>query len=170
MTELLNKMKVFQLRFGAYKSSLNRCDMFVTNVFDESTKQSSVTQSEQLGVECSTTPTTVIVEESSIVQPDILTLMTPPHSISPSQHQQSFVLDDTNKDTFNPKAKKTLDFTDAHSENMFVCIHYKYYFIFKFITFNHCTTLSYHLLPCITNNVFISSILQKFEAKRNPSR
>ncbi|KAJ6703016.1 hypothetical protein OIU85_029028 [Salix viminalis] len=77
-----------------------------------------MTHSEQLGVECSTTPTTMIIKELSIVQADTLTPITPPDSTSPSQHQQGFILDDTNKDSFNPKAKKTLDFTDTHSENL----------------------------------------------------
>ena len=44
MTKVLNKMKIFQLRFGAYKSALSRCDIYVTNIFDEGTEQSSVTQ------------------------------------------------------------------------------------------------------------------------------
>ena len=63
MTEVLNKMKIFQLRFGAYRSALSRCDIYVTNVFDESTKQSSVAQSEQFGAESSSASATMIVED-----------------------------------------------------------------------------------------------------------
>ncbi|KAL9390230.1 hypothetical protein Peur_018835 [Populus x canadensis] len=34
MIEKLNKDKIFQLRFGAFRSVVNRCDIIVTNVFD----------------------------------------------------------------------------------------------------------------------------------------
>ena len=33
--EKLNKDKIFQLRFGAFRSVVNRCDIIVTNVFDD---------------------------------------------------------------------------------------------------------------------------------------
>ena len=117
MTQALNKMKIFQLRFGAYKSAINRCDIFVTNVFDESIGQSSVIQSEQFGAESSTTPTTIIIENSSIVQADTLALLTPPDCTPPSQHQQ---------DIYQPKAKKTLDFTETHLENRSVSFYHKF--------------------------------------------
>jgi replication factor A1 len=109
MTEVLNKMKIFQLRFGAYKSAINRCDIFVTNVFDEGIKQSSEIQSEQFGARSSTTLTTITIEDSSIVQADTLTPITPPDSTPPSQQQE---------DSYRLKAKKSLDFTDPHSEKM----------------------------------------------------
>ena len=109
MTQVLNKMKIFQLRFGAYKSAINRCDIFVTNVFDEGIKQSSEIQSKQFGVGSSTTPTTITIEDSSIVQADTLTPLTPPDCTPPSQHQE---------DSYRLKAKKSLDFTDPHSEKM----------------------------------------------------
>ncbi|XP_024438550.1 uncharacterized protein LOC112323665 [Populus trichocarpa] len=35
MIEKLNKDKIFQLRFGAFRSVVNRCDIIVTNVFDD---------------------------------------------------------------------------------------------------------------------------------------
>ena len=109
MTQVLNKKKIFQLRFGAYKSAINRCDIFVTNVFDEGIKQSSEIQSKQFGVGSSTTPTTITIKDSSIVQADTLTPLTPPDCTPPSQHQE---------DSYRLKAKKSLDFTDPHSEKM----------------------------------------------------
>ena len=78
MTQVLNKIKIFQLRFGAYKSAINRCDIFVTNVFDEGIKQSSDILSEQFGVGSSTTTTTIAIEDSSMVQAETLTPITPP--------------------------------------------------------------------------------------------
>jgi replication factor A1 len=35
MIEKLNKDKIFQLRFGAFRSVVNHCDIIVTNVFDD---------------------------------------------------------------------------------------------------------------------------------------
>jgi replication factor A1 len=35
MIEKLNKDKIFQLRFRAFRSVVNRCDIIVTNVFDD---------------------------------------------------------------------------------------------------------------------------------------
>jgi replication factor A1 len=35
MIEKLNKDKIFQLRFGAFRSVVNRCDIIVINVFDD---------------------------------------------------------------------------------------------------------------------------------------
>jgi replication factor A1 len=35
MIEKLNKTKIFQLRFGAYKSVLNICEIYVCNIFDD---------------------------------------------------------------------------------------------------------------------------------------
>jgi replication factor A1 len=35
MIEKLNKDKIFQLRFGAFWSVVNRCDIIITNVFDD---------------------------------------------------------------------------------------------------------------------------------------
>ena len=138
MIEVLNKMKIFQLCFGAYKSALNRCDIYVTNIFDEGIKQSSITQSEQFGVESSTTPTIMIIEDSSIIQANTLTSITPPDNTPPSQHQQAFILNDTSDDNYHPKAKKTLNFTDANTKNLSVSFYHKYHYIFRLNTFSHC--------------------------------
>jgi replication factor A1 len=107
MTQVLNKIKIFQLRFGAYKSAINRCDIFVTNVFDEATTQSSEIQSEQFGADSSSTPAAIANEESSIVQEETLTQLTPPDINLSSQHEE---------DNYRLKAKKSLDFADPHSE------------------------------------------------------
>lgn len=42
MLEVLNKTKILQLRFGVYRSALNRCDIYVKNVFDDSSDQSPI--------------------------------------------------------------------------------------------------------------------------------
>nr|XP_034896322.1 uncharacterized protein LOC118034965 [Populus alba] len=42
MIEKLNKTKIFQLRFGAYKSVLGRCEIYVCNIFDEIPTKASV--------------------------------------------------------------------------------------------------------------------------------
>ena len=60
-------------------------------------------------VDVATTPTTITIEDSSIVQADTLTPITPPDSTPPSQHQE---------DSYRLKAKKSLDFTDPRSEKM----------------------------------------------------
>ena len=118
MIEVLNKIKIFQLRFGAYKSALNRCDIYVTNVFDEGIQQSPAAQKEQFHISSSTTPATMIIKESSTVPAEILTPLTPPDNTPPSQHQQAFVLDDTSEDSYHPKTKKALDFTDPKTKNL----------------------------------------------------
>ena len=107
MTQVLNKIKIFQLRFGAYKSAINRCEIFVTNVFDEAIKQSSEIQSEQFDTGSSTAPATIAIRESSIVQEETLTQLTPPDSNPSSQHKE---------DNCHLKAKKSLDFDSPHSE------------------------------------------------------
>nr|XP_034919245.1 replication protein A 70 kDa DNA-binding subunit D-like [Populus alba] len=42
MIEKLNKTKIFQLRFGAYKSVLGRCEIYVCNIFDEIPTEASI--------------------------------------------------------------------------------------------------------------------------------
>ncbi|XP_073260150.1 uncharacterized protein [Populus alba] len=42
MIEKLNKTKIFQLRFGAYKSLLSRCEIYVCNIFDDIPTEASV--------------------------------------------------------------------------------------------------------------------------------
>ena len=107
MTQVLNKIKIFQLRFGAYRSAINRCDIFVTNVFDEPIKQSSEIPLEEFGAGSSTAPATIAIRESSIVQEETLTQLTPPDSNPSSQHEE---------DNYRLKAQKSLDFADPHSE------------------------------------------------------
>ncbi|KAJ6735903.1 hypothetical protein OIU85_018140 [Salix viminalis] len=60
----------------------------------------------------------MIVEDSSMVQADTFAPITPSDSTPPTQHQQGIILDDTDKDNYQPKAKKTLTFTNTPSENL----------------------------------------------------
>jgi replication factor A1 len=41
MIDKLQKPKIFQLRFGTFRSMMNRCDIIVTNVFDDITEVES---------------------------------------------------------------------------------------------------------------------------------
>ena len=109
MTQVLNKMKIFQLRFGAYKSAINRCDIFVTNIFDEGIKQSSDILLQQFGAGSSTTAAAITIEDSSMIQPETLTPITPPDNTPAYQHEE---------DNYRLKAQKSLDFADPHSEKM----------------------------------------------------
>jgi replication factor A1 len=40
MTSKLNKSMTFQLRFGAFRSTTNRCEIIITNIFDDTTNNS----------------------------------------------------------------------------------------------------------------------------------
>ena len=40
MTAKLNKSMTFQLRFGAFRSTTNRCEIIITNIFDDTTNNS----------------------------------------------------------------------------------------------------------------------------------
>lgn len=42
MLEVLNKTEILQLCFGAYILALNRCDIYVKNVLDDSSDQSLI--------------------------------------------------------------------------------------------------------------------------------
>uniref|UniRef100_A0A6N2M9U0 ATP-dependent DNA helicase n=1 Tax=Salix viminalis TaxID=40686 RepID=A0A6N2M9U0_SALVM len=48
MASKLNKIFIFQLRFGTFRSTINRCDILITNVFDDVPIESGDIQQDQL--------------------------------------------------------------------------------------------------------------------------
>jgi replication factor A1 len=50
MIEKLNKTKIFQLRFGAYKSVLNRCEIYACNIFDDIATEASINPTSRIKV------------------------------------------------------------------------------------------------------------------------
>ena len=91
MTEALNKIKIFQLRFGVYKLIISRCDIHVTNVFDDDSKQYSVTQLEQFEIGLLTASTTISAGYSTMIQLGKLIPITPltqhPTIPTPTKHR-----------------------------------------------------------------------------------
>ena len=74
-------------------------------------------------------------------QEDTPASITPLNNTLPSQYQQSIILDDTDKDSHRPKAKKALAFADTHYENLFVSFYRKYHYSLKFNAFSQRKTL-----------------------------
>ncbi|KAJ6971640.1 hypothetical protein NC653_032229 [Populus alba x Populus x berolinensis] len=118
MAAKLNKSMIFQLRFGAFRSITNKCEVIITNIFDNSTNE-SIHPLETTTPEAKSSPTSKTstplsymkqvlkapsTPQNTVTQlriaPD--SLETPPQNISP------------NKETsINSEARRALDFEDA---------------------------------------------------------
>jgi hypothetical protein len=55
MLEVLNKLKIFQLRSEAYRYALNKCDIYVGNVFNDFSKEKLIKLTRQAEVKPSNT-------------------------------------------------------------------------------------------------------------------
>jgi len=55
MLEVLNKLKIFQLRSKAYRSALNKCDIYDRNVFDDFSKETLIKLTRQAEIKPSNT-------------------------------------------------------------------------------------------------------------------
>ena len=58
MIEKLNKTKIFQLRFGAYKSVLSRCEIYVCNIFDDIATEAYINPASPIKAANTTSPIT----------------------------------------------------------------------------------------------------------------
>ncbi|KAI5558762.1 hypothetical protein BDE02_17G063000 [Populus trichocarpa] len=118
MAAKLNKSMIFQLRFGAFRSITNRCEVIITNIFDDSTNK-SIHPLETATPEAKSSPTSKTstplsymkqvlkapsTPQNTVTQlriaPD--SLETPPQNISPN-----------NETSINSEARRALDFEDA---------------------------------------------------------
>jgi hypothetical protein len=84
MIEKLNKTKIFQLRFGVYKSTLNRCEIYVCNIFDDIPAETFIDSSSPIEVTDTTAPITTDAGSSKPISPPTPNLADP-FSIDQSQ-------------------------------------------------------------------------------------
>jgi replication factor A1 len=84
--EKLNKTKIFQLRFGVYKSVLNRCEIYVCNIFDDIATEAYLDPTSPIKVAETTSPITTDARSSIHVTPPTPNLANP-SSVDQSQIQ-----------------------------------------------------------------------------------
>jgi hypothetical protein len=84
--EKLNKTKIFQLRFGVYKSVLNRCEIYVCNIFDDIATEAYLDPTSPIKVADTTSPITTDARSSIPVTPPTPNLANP-SSVDQSQIQ-----------------------------------------------------------------------------------
>ncbi|XP_073264393.1 uncharacterized protein [Populus alba] len=135
MAAKLNKSMIFQLRFGTFRSITNRCEVIITNIFDDSINK-SIHPLETATPEAKSSPTSKTstplsymkqvlkapsTPQNTVTQlriaPD--SLETPPWNISP------------NKETsINSEARRALDFEDATQQvrQVYISPHFLYIF------------------------------------------
>jgi replication factor A1 len=135
MAAKLNKSMIFQLRFGAFRSITNRCEVIITNIFDDSTNK-SIHPLETATPEAKSSPTSKTstplsymkqvlkapsTPQNTVTQlriaPD--SLETPPQNISPN-----------NETSINSEARCVLDFEDATQQlrQVYISPHFLYIF------------------------------------------
>nr|XP_034894470.1 uncharacterized protein LOC118033571 [Populus alba] len=118
MIEKLNKTKIFQLRFGAYKSVLGRCEIYVCNIFDEIPTEASVSPPSPIknidtpasitsaaGSSRTFTPPTPNVADPLDVDQSQIQTPASQHDTSPQK--------DTFYDSCHRQSKRALTFNDA---------------------------------------------------------
>lgn len=135
MAAKLNKSMIFQLRFGAFRSITNRCEVIITNIFDCTTSK-SIHPLETPTPEAKSSPTSKTstplsymkqvlkapsTPQNTVTQLRIApnSLETPPQNISP------------NKETsINSEARRALDFEDATQQlkQVYISPHFLYIF------------------------------------------
>ncbi|XP_061944980.1 uncharacterized protein LOC133668979 isoform X2 [Populus nigra] len=118
MAAKLNKSMIFQLRFGAFRSITNRCEVIITNIFDDTTNKSihpletPTPEPKSSATSKTSTPLSSMKQvliapstpQNTVTQLSIApnSLETPPQNISP------------NKETsINSEARRALDFEAA---------------------------------------------------------
>ena len=84
MIDKLQKTKVFQLRFGTFRSIMNRCDIIVANVFDDIIDVEPSQQHVESEFHDTDVPFIKKVVASASKRPLLLHPITPAH-ISPSR-------------------------------------------------------------------------------------
>jgi replication factor A1 len=77
MLEVLNKPKIFQLRFGAYRSALNIYDIDVGNVLDDCSEETAIKLTKQAEVGPSNTLRTIIAVDTTSITPPTPAITTP---------------------------------------------------------------------------------------------
>jgi len=135
MPTKLNKSMIFQLRFGAFKSTTNRCEIIITNIFDDTTNKSihpletPTTEAKSSTTSKTSTPLSSMKQvlippstpQNTVTQlriaPD--SLETPPQNISPNK-----------KTSINCEARRALDFeaTTQQLRQVYISPHFLYTF------------------------------------------
>ena len=124
MIEKLNKTKIFQLRFGAYKSVLGRCEIYVCNIFDEIPTEASVSPPSPItnidtpasitsaagSSRTFTPPTPNVADPLDVDQSQIQT---------PASQQDTSPQKDTFHDSCHRQSKRALTFNDAEPHDRF---------------------------------------------------
>jgi replication factor A1 len=77
MLEVLNKPKIFQLRFGAYRSALNIYDIYVGNVLDDCSEETTIKLTKQAEAGPSNTLRTIIAVDTTSITPPTPAITTP---------------------------------------------------------------------------------------------
>ncbi|XP_061986220.1 replication protein A 70 kDa DNA-binding subunit D-like isoform X2 [Populus nigra] len=111
MIEKLNKTKIFQLRFGAYKSVLSRCEIYVCNIFDDIATEAYINPASPIKVADATGPIATGVG-SSIPFTSPTPNLTDPLSVDQSQKHTS-PQKDTFHDSCHRQSKRALIFNDS---------------------------------------------------------
>jgi len=135
MATKLNKSMIFQLRFGAFRSTTNRYEIIITNIFDNTTNKSihpletPTTEAKSTATSKTSTPLCSIKQlliapstpQNTVTQLRIApnSLETPPQNISPSK--------ETSK---NSEARRALDFeaTTQQLRQVYISPHFLYTF------------------------------------------
>jgi hypothetical protein len=102
MIEKLNKTKIFQLRFGAYKSVLNICEIYVCNIFNDIATEAYIDPTSPIKVADATGPIATDAGSTIPVTPPTQNLADP-LSVDQSQIQTIASQQHTyqQKDTFH---------------------------------------------------------------------
>jgi hypothetical protein len=77
MLEVLNKTEILQLCFGAYILALNRCDIYVKNVLDDSSDQSLINLAAQAEAGPSEVSLPITAVDTLCLTPPTPTLIVP---------------------------------------------------------------------------------------------
>lgn len=123
LIEKLNKTKIFQLRFGAYKSVLARCEIYVCNIFDDISIEASINPPSPIknidttasitsagSSRTFTPPTPNVADPLNVDQSEIQT---------PASQQQTSPQKDTFHDSCRHQSKRALTFNDVDPQDRF---------------------------------------------------
>jgi hypothetical protein len=126
MLEVLNKTEILQLCFGAYILALNRCDIYVKNVLDDSSDQSLINLAAQAEAGPSEVSLPITAVDTLCLTPPTPTLIVPfsasfvqMHPSSSSSYHSITSCKKKNKlESSLPQTKSALTFTDPPAQNM----------------------------------------------------
>ena len=127
MIKKLNKTKIFQLRFGAFKSVLGRCEIYVCKIFDDIPTKASISPASPIKDVDTAASITSAAGSSMTFTPPTPNLADPMDADqsqiqTPAPQQHTSPQKDMFHDSYHRQSKRALTFNDDESHDRFVLL------------------------------------------------